>query len=190
MSTATQNDVQPVSYNRLPSLLACVGVGSKWSLRDLESASRFAVDYKQWQQMAQRLPPGTRRKRFRPETLRGAHTTLKRLGADLTYGQLEQAALSDEGYESPDTVKNDTPNTLKAAEITADTAISVLAGLPPDQLKRAVLDLMTLAEQHQRLDVMRDLMDLVARAQPGGNTDVVGDHQNSAAEPRRLRAER
>jgi hypothetical protein len=99
---------QPADGGRLAALLADLGVGSQWSIRELERRSVRPLGRETWRLAARRLRPGEVAIDWEPATLETMYDTLRSLGARTTDGRLitlkalTDAARADHGYHVSD----------------------------------------------------------------------------------------
>jgi hypothetical protein len=110
--------------NLLPHLLLSVGVGTRWSYRDLAALSNHTVSIATWSRAIRKVPEGSNRRDFEPAIIDAMYAALHAGGACLPDGrpitrrQIEQAARADSGYS--------TYPTLKTADNAADLVTSVV----------------------------------------------------------------
>lgn len=84
----------------LRTLLLGLGVGGKWSLRELARQSDRALTKDMLARMTAPIPAGQRGHRWKIESLQALADTLRSVGIAVTVGQLERAVMADLGYVS------------------------------------------------------------------------------------------
>ncbi len=99
MRLASVQDTSGASSGHLRRLLLDLGVGQPgMSQRALAKASGDRLSKDTWWRMTKPIPPGERGHRWKVEDLRVVADTLRKVGARVSFEQIERAALADLGY--------------------------------------------------------------------------------------------